>query len=191
MDWCVTMNTGSEGNCFINQIINMKNGLASKMRKHPNPTPACYASSVAPAGAALVCILIRVQRGGMWWQALSLAGCANPCRACRGERARKLHARPKSQRAREAIGLTGHEMETAQPRRPRALSSGAVGGEWRWFGWLQTSPNGISVARLLVSIHTHNLIFAKHLEIGFAVKCVRAACWRRWFYLARREIAHV
>lgn len=82
------------------------------------------------------------------------------------ERAPKLHTRPKSQRARKAIGLTAHVIETAKPCRPRALTrvavvesgGGLAGSKWAWNELCEASH---------VS-HIHNLIFAKHLGVGSA-----------------------
>lgn len=102
----------------------MKYRMASKMWKHPDQTTACYLLSAAPAGPKLVCVDVCAA----WWDvvaSLSLAGCVDLDRACRG-RAPNLHTRPKSQSARKAIGLTAHVIETAKPRRPRALARVAV-----------------------------------------------------------------
>lgn len=57
------------GRRFINQAINIKYGMTSKMWKHPGQTTACFPLSAAPYGPKLVYMLISVLRGGMWWRA--------------------------------------------------------------------------------------------------------------------------
>lgn len=112
------------GRCFISQIINMIYGMTLKMGKHPGQMTACYLLSAVPAGPKL-CIC--------WFMccAVGCGGKLKPGRICvSGQslqgRAPKLHTRPKSQSARKAIGLTAHVIETAKPRRSRALTRVAV-----------------------------------------------------------------
>lgn len=68
------------------------------------------------------------------WSMCCVVGCGGelkPGRMCvSGQslqgRAPKLHTHSKSQSPRKAIGLTAHVIETAKPRRPRALTRVAV-----------------------------------------------------------------
>lgn len=70
------------------------------------------------------------------------------------ERAPKLHTRPKSQRARKAIGLTAHVIETAKPCRLRALTRVAVVAGV----WLARNEPGMSFVKLLMSV-TSTILF--------------------------------
>lgn len=109
-----------------------------------------------------------------------MKGCGGKLKPCRmsvsGQllqwRAPNLHTRPKSQSASKAIGLTAHVIETAKPRRPRALTRVAV----------EESGGGLALLKKKKRVwdqlceashvsHIHKLIFAKYLEVGSAVKC--------------------
>lgn len=109
-----------------------------------------------------------------------MKGCGGKLKPCRmsvsGQllqwRAPNLHTRPKSQSASKAIGLTAHVIETAKPRRPRALTRVAV----------EESGGGLALLKKKERVwdqlceashvsHIHKLIFAKYLEVGSAVKC--------------------
>lgn len=99
-----------------------------------------------------------------------MEGCGGKLKPCRmsvsGQllqwRAPNLHTRPKSQSASKAIGLTAHVIETAKPRRPRALTRVAVEENGGGFGSLKKKGKkerefGISFVRLLMSVTYTNL----------------------------------
>lgn len=117
------MQPDSEDTCFIYQVINMKYEMTFQMWQHPGQTAARYLLSAAPAAPKLLmyvlCCVVgcggELKPGRMCVSGQSLQG-----------RAPNLHTRPKSQSARKAIGLTANVIETAKPRRPRALARAAA-----------------------------------------------------------------
>lgn len=110
-----------------------------------------------------------------------MKGCGGKLKPCRmsvsGQllqwRAPNLHTRPKSQSASKAIGLTAHVIETAKPRRPRALTRVAVEESGGGFGSLKKKKKRVwdQLCEASHVSHIHKLIFAKYLEVGSAVKC--------------------
>lgn len=86
-----------------------------------------------------------------------------------GGRAPALHTRPKSENVqKEAIGSTVRVTETAKPCGRRALGSraGPVRGAERRVP-ASPPPSGMSVTEILVSVTSTNLIFARHLDLGY------------------------
>lgn len=147
-------------------------------KKHPSQTTARYLLSAAPAAprtgayvdlcaacwdVVVLLLLLPVVVVGP-----SLAGCVFSGQGSRSEELQKLHTRPKSQTCKGGNWLDSTcngDGKTLSPAGPRQRGSGA---EWRGFLASSDKPAWNELRGASHVTHVRNLIFAKHLEFGYA-----------------------